>query len=43
LNNLKINYGTKDPKIEAFAQKMINDQKAEIKMMQDWLKKKEKK
>jgi uncharacterized protein (DUF305 family) len=34
---------SKDAEVKAFAQKMINDQKAEIKMMQDWLKKREKK
>jgi uncharacterized protein (DUF305 family) len=34
---------SKDAELKAFAQKMIDDQKAEIKMMQDWLKKREKK
>lgn len=34
---------TKDPELKAFAEKIIKDQKAEIKMMQDWLKKREKK
>ena len=34
---------TKDPELKAFAQKIIKDQKAEIKQMQDILKKKEKK
>jgi uncharacterized protein (DUF305 family) len=34
---------TKDPEIKALAQKIIKDQKAEIKQMQDFLKKKEKK
>jgi len=43
LSSLKINYETKDPEFKAFTQKMIDAQKAEIKMMQDWLKKSEKK
>jgi uncharacterized protein (DUF305 family) len=34
---------TKDPELKAFAQKIIEAQKAEIKQMQDWLKKREKK
>ena len=34
---------TKDTELKAFAEKIIKDQKAEIKMMQDWLKKREKK
>jgi uncharacterized protein (DUF305 family) len=34
---------TKDPELKAFAEKIIKDQKAEIKQMQDFLKKKEKK
>jgi uncharacterized protein (DUF305 family) len=34
---------SKDTELKAFAQKMVDDQKAEIKMMQDWLKKREKK
>ena len=34
---------TKDPELKAFAEKIIKDQKAEIKQMQDILKKKEKK
>ncbi len=34
---------SKDAELKAFAQKMIDAQKAEIKMMQDWLKKREKK
>ena len=34
---------TKDPELKAFAEKIIKDQKAEIKMMQDWLKKIDKK
>ena len=34
---------TKDPELKAFAEKIIKDQKAEINMMQDWLKKREKK
>jgi uncharacterized protein (DUF305 family) len=34
---------SKDTELKAFAQKMIDAQKAEIKMMQDWLKKREKK
>ena len=34
---------TKDPELKALAQKIIKDQKAEIKQMQDFLKKKEKK
>ena len=34
---------SKDSELKAFAQKMIDAQKAEIKMMQDWLKKREKK
>ena len=33
---------TKDPELKAFAQKIIKDQKAEIKQMQDLLKKKQK-
>ncbi len=32
---------TKDPELKAFAQKIIAAQKAEIKLMRDWLKKKE--
>ena len=32
---------TKDPELKAFAQEIIAAQKAEIKQMQDWLKKKE--
>ena len=34
---------SKDPELKVFAQKIIDAQKAEIKMMQDWLKKREKK
>jgi uncharacterized protein (DUF305 family) len=34
---------TKDPELKAFAEKIIKDQKAEIKMMQDLLNKKNKK
>jgi uncharacterized protein (DUF305 family) len=34
---------TKDPELKAFAEKIIKDQKAEIKQMQDLLKKKQKK
>jgi uncharacterized protein (DUF305 family) len=34
---------SKDPELKAFAQKIIEAQKAEIKMMQDFLKKKNKK
>ena len=34
---------TKDPELKAFAEKIIKDQKAEIKQMQDFLKKREKK
>ena len=34
---------TKDPELKAFSEKIIKDQKAEIKQMQDILKKKEKK
>ncbi|MBM5787913.1 MAG: DUF305 domain-containing protein [Pelagibacterales bacterium] len=34
---------TKDPQLKAFAEKIIKDQKAEIKQMQEMLKKKEKK
>jgi uncharacterized protein (DUF305 family) len=34
---------TKDPELKAFAQEIINAQRIEIKMMQDWLKKREKK
>ena len=34
---------TKDPELKALAQKIIKDQKAEIKQMQDLLKKKQKK
>ena len=34
---------TKDPELKAFAQKIIEAQKAEIKQMQDWLKKRDKK
>jgi uncharacterized protein (DUF305 family) len=34
---------TKDPELKAFAEKIIKDQKAEIKMMQEWLKKRDKK
>ena len=34
---------TKDPELKALAQKIIKHQKAEIKQMQDFLKKKEKK
>jgi uncharacterized protein (DUF305 family) len=34
---------TKDPELKAFAQKIIEAQKAEIKQMQEWLKKKDKK
>ena len=34
---------SKDAELKAFAQKMIDDQKAEIKMMQEWLKKRDKK
>ena len=34
---------TKDPELKAFAEKIIKDQKAEIKQMQDWLKKRDKK
>jgi uncharacterized protein (DUF305 family) len=34
---------TKDPELKAFAEKIIKDQKAEIKQMQEMLKKKEKK
>jgi len=33
---------TKDPALKAFAEKIIKDQRAEIKQMQDWLKKKNK-
>jgi predicted outer membrane protein len=33
---------SKDAELKAFAQKMIDAQKAEIKMMQDWLKKERK-
>ena len=34
---------TKDPELKAFAEKIIKDQKTEIKQMQDLLKKKQKK
>ena len=34
---------SKDPELKAFAQKIIDAQKAEIKMMQDFLKKRDKK
>jgi uncharacterized protein (DUF305 family) len=34
---------TNDPEVKAFAQKIIKDQQAEIKQMQDFLKKREKK
>ena len=34
---------TKDPELKAFAEKIIKDQKAEIKQMQDFLKKRDKK
>ncbi|MBJ7489675.1 MAG: DUF305 domain-containing protein, partial [Candidatus Fonsibacter sp.] len=34
---------SKDPELKVFAQKIIDAQKAEVKMMQDWLKKREKK
>jgi len=33
---------TKDPELKSFAEKIIKDQRAEIKQMQDWLKKKNK-
>ena len=34
---------SKDAELKAFAQKIIDAQKTEVKMMQDWLKKREKK
>jgi len=33
---------TRDPELKAFAEKIVKDQRAEIKQMQDWLKKKNK-